>query len=211
MIKASQPVQVITGIPCIYLPECANGQQCGACDHMEESVFPAETLGKDYVVTKPSGPEGTPVAYWAKLYGNIDGTQLSYPSGGQPGTAPTTINAGQVVDLGQITNDFEVKGDHEFAVATFLLGAAAINPTDPDHKGDPSESLPTAVEQYRTKYIFLAPTDYSVNYVDLVGPPSAQVTVDGAPVPGTLFTPIGTSSFGIAHLNLINSNVAGAH
>jgi hypothetical protein len=40
----------------------------------------------------------------------------------------------------------------------------------------------TAVEQYRTKYVFLAPDDYLVNFVDIVAPTNAQMVLDGSPV-----------------------------
>jgi IgGFc binding protein len=202
----NKAVQVITGMPCVYIPD---GD--GYCDHIEESNFPAETLGQHYFVTKPSGPNAVAVPYWAKIYGNVDGTQLTYPSGGQPASAPTTINAGQVVDLGQVMEDFEIKGDHEFAVATWLLAATIVDPTDPTTgKGDPAQSQATAVEQYREKYVFLAPTDYEVNFVDVVAPLGDAVTIDTVPVPANLFTAIGSSSFGIAHLQLTSGN-AGAH
>ncbi len=96
--------------------------------------------------------------------------------------APTTINAGQVVELGIVNADFEIKGDHEFAIATFTQGASDRRPRRQNglesEEGDPDQSQAIAVEQYRDKYIFLAPTDYDVNYVDVIEPMSAAVTID---------------------------------
>jgi hypothetical protein len=43
LIKATNPIQVITGIACAYVP----GDK-PACDHLEESLLPVETLGKRY-------------------------------------------------------------------------------------------------------------------------------------------------------------------
>ena len=74
--------------------------------------------------------------------------------------------------------------------------------------GDPAASMATAVEQYRTKYVFLAPTDYLESYVDIVMPDGAQVTIDGAPI-GVSPTPIG-SGYSIARVNLGPGN-NGAH
>ncbi len=110
LVMASEPVQVLAGVPCAQTPA---GVQ--ACDHLEESVFPAETLGKHYVVTRPSGPDGNPVKHVVKLYGNVNGTQLTY-AGGKPAGAPSTLQAGQVVDLGRVNVDFEITGDNAFAV-----------------------------------------------------------------------------------------------
>src|SRR5262249_16204919 len=64
LVHASKPVQVITSIPCINLPT-----DKPACDHIEETVLPAETLGKHYVVTSPTGPKGAAVKQNVRLYG----------------------------------------------------------------------------------------------------------------------------------------------
>ena len=204
LVAADKPVQVIFGMPCAQSPE---GVQ--ACDHIEESVFPAETLGQHYFVTVPTGPLGNVVGHVVRIYGNVNGTSLSYPAGSPPG-APSTINAGQVVDLGTVSTSFEILGDHEFAVGSFQLGAGLVDPNSPitEQKGDPAQSLATAVEQYRLKYIFLAPSDYPVSFVDVVQPMDAQVTIDGA---GTGVPPTAISSnFGVARVPLGPGN-NGAH
>jgi hypothetical protein len=176
LVQADRPIQVIHGIPCRYIPD---GQQ--ACDHVEESVLPAETLGERYFVTRPSGPRVSPVGHVVRFVGNVNGTTLTYPGGAPPG-APTTLNAGQLVDLGVVNQDFEVVGDHEFAVAVFQQGASVVDPGSPitQQMGDPAQSTFSAVEQYRTKYVFLAPNDYPANFVDIVMPMTAVVTLDGA-------------------------------
>lgn len=206
LVNATKPVQVITGMPCVQSPL---GVQ--ACDHIEESVFPAETLGKHYIVTVPTSPHGKTIGHVVRIYGNVDGTTLTYPAGVQPPKAPTTINAGQVVDLGQVGQDFEITGDHEFAVGSFQLGAEIVDPgaQAPNQKGDPAQSLSTAVEQYRTKYIFLAPGDYEESYVDVIQPMGTSVIVDGQPA-SKQPTKIGNSGFGVARLQL-GAGKGGAH
>ncbi len=203
LLTANQPVQVISGIACSNVPSAAD-----ACDHLEETVFPAETLGKRYFVTVPTTHHGTPFGHVVRLYGNVDGTKLTFP-GVNPG-APTSIDAGEVVDLGVVSQDFEVVGDHELGVATFPVGASLVDPNLPTNqqKGDPSQSLATAVEQYRTKYVFLAPVDYDFNYVDVVQPLTAELTMDGLPVS---VAPIAISSdYGVARIQLGAGN-GGAH
>src|SRR5262249_53420638 len=155
---------VLSGHPCSAHPDVEDN----TCDHVEETVFPAETLGKHYVVTAPTGPYGAPVGQVVRLFGNVDGTTLTYP-GGAPPTAPSSINAGPNMDLGTVTADFEIQGDHEIGIATLMLSGEVVDPGKASvQKGDPSLSQSTAVEQYRTKYIFLAPNDYDMNYVDIV-------------------------------------------
>jgi len=50
LIEASKPVQVIGGHSCANIPEPATG----ACDHIEEALFPTQILGTDYVVSYPA-------------------------------------------------------------------------------------------------------------------------------------------------------------
>jgi hypothetical protein len=222
LVQSDKPVQVITGSACTQVPY---GTQ--ACDHIEESVFPAETLGTHYFVAVPTSPSGAPVAHLVRIYGNADGTQLTYPQG-KPDGFPDVIDAGEVYENGlamlvvqpfstppfywnlSVTTDFEVVGDHEFAVASFQFGAQALSGTQvAAARGDPAQSLVAAVEQYRRKYVFLAPTDYPVNFVDVVQPMAAEVLLDGAPPGGTL-TPLGTSGYGVRRVPLGPGN-GGAH
>jgi hypothetical protein len=205
LIHANEPIQVITGLPCVEVPD-----QALACDHVEESNFPAETFGEDYVVAQPTGPRGNAVGHLVRIYGNFDGTTLTYTPN-TPGTCPTMVNAGDVVDCGIVNEDFEVKGTNSFAVGVFSQGASVVDPTTgaPDQQGDPDQSLAIAVEQYRAKYVFLAPSDYQENYAVVIEPAGTTVTLDGMPATGTP-TPIGSSGFSSLRLTL-GAGQAGAH
>lgn len=175
LVKATKPVQVISGVPCTDAPK--NVQ---ACDHIEETVFPAETIGKHYVVPVSTGPNGKPIGQLVRFYGNQDGTTLTYlPS--RPASCPAKLDAGQVADCGRVNVDFEVTGDKEFGVGMVMLGGEILDPGKllSLPLGDPSLSFGVAVEQFRKSYLFLAPEDYSVSYVDIVGPADAVVTLDG--------------------------------
>jgi hypothetical protein len=200
LVAADQPVQVIAGAPCMEIP---GGSQ--ACDHLEQSVFPAETLGKHYFVPAPTGPNVTPVARVVRLYGNVDGTTLSYaPS--MPSGCPATLGAGQVADCGMVQGDFEVTGSNEFGVGSFQLGGTLVDTNR--RLGDPSESLMAAVEQYRTKYVFLAPTDYEENFADIVFPFGAAMVLDGVGLVTRNAKPI-AGGYGIIRVSLNRVNVAG--
>jgi IgGFc binding protein len=220
LVQASAAVQVITGHPCIQIPPTQP-----ACDHIEESVFPAETMGRDYVVTRPAGPSGTAVQHQVHIYGNVDGTMLTYNPAPPPG-CPTSINAGQVVECGTPTcpttidvtapmsncgimdRDFEVKGTQPFSVGTFTLGAFVADPANRTY-GDPAQSFATAVEQYRSKYVFLAPSDYTVSYVDIVAKAGTTMTLDNAAVT-TAPQAVGTSGYSVYRVQL-GAGQAGAH
>jgi hypothetical protein len=205
LLKADKPVQVITGVPCMDFP--LNVQ---ACDHIEETVFPAETLGKHYVVTRPTGPKKNEVGHVVHFYGNVDATTLTYkPS--KPGGCPDFLNAGQVADCGEVGQDFDVAGDHEFGVAMFQVGGEKADPgsTATQPEGDPSQSFAVTVEQYRARYVFLAPTDYNTSYVDIVASPNTTLTLDGTDVSGQLKALTGTD-YSIARVEL-GAGKDGAH
>jgi len=172
LVEATQPVQVIAGAPCDQNPEDAP-----ACDHLEQSVFPAETLGTQYFVTVPSNPFGERFGHVVRFYGNVDGTVLTYTPAPAPAGCPATLNAGEVGQCNGIVKlDFEVTGNHEFAVGSFMLGGSIVDPNG--GLGDPSQSFMAALEQYRTKYVFLAPSDYLSNWADIVAPTGSIVVLD---------------------------------
>ncbi|MGH7297215.1 MAG: IgGFc-binding protein, partial [Polyangiaceae bacterium] len=86
-----------------------------------------------------------------------------------------------------------------------------VDPGDlaPNQVGDPDESLPAPVEQFRSKYVFLAPTDYPDSFVVVIEPVGATVTLDGV-VATVAATPVGASGYAVLRLALGASN-AGAH
>jgi hypothetical protein len=57
--------------------------------------------------------------------------------------------------------------------------------------GDPSLILVPPTQQYRDSYVFLSPNQYAFDYINIVAPFDAAVTLDGLPVPANRFSPIG--------------------
>ncbi len=190
-------VQVISFNAISQLPDVSVAN----ADHMEETVLPGEVLGKKYIVTPPATPLGQSVGHVVRIYGNVDGTKLTYPEG-KPTGAPDMINAGDVVQIpalpvGQpaascmstadhcmINTPFVVEGTAAFAVASFMVGGVLQMPgTDATtSQGDPSFSMEVTPEQFRKDYTFLAPIDYMENYADVLLPTGAKVLLDGKPI-----------------------------
>lgn len=209
LLSATKPVQVITGVPCIDYP-----LDVVACDHVEETVFPAQTLGRHYVVTTPTGPKANKVGHVVRFYGNADGTKLTYkPS--QPAGCPATLEAGEVVECDLVRSDFEVTGTAEFGIGMFMIGAQQADPdanasSFVQPQGDPSQSFSVAVEQYRTRYVFLAPTDYKTSYVDVIADAKTKLTLDGKDVSSELAALAGTTWFN-ARIKLDAGSSDGVH
>ncbi len=184
ILQATAPVQVIVGNSCTTNPAQVVDQIFGpayTCDHVEETVLPVETWGKTYAVTSPTGPDGKLPGHLVRIYGGSNPVALSFTPA--VAGAPATLAAGAVVVLDTKT-DFVVSGDHEFAVSSEQKSAQIADPANmtQGQRGDPALSFLSAVEQYRDKYLFLAPEDYDVNYVDIVAPTGTTLILDGAAV-----------------------------
>ncbi len=208
VINSTQPVQVISLNPITTVPDATVGN----ADHIEESVLPAEVIGKEYLVAVPTTPSGAVKGgHIVRIYGNVDGTTLTYPDGAPTG-APTSINAGQTVEFGPILQGFKVTGTEPFAVGSFQLGGGLQGSGScPDYpcSGDPAFSMMVTPAQFRKGYTFLAPVDYDVNFADVLVPDGAEVLLDGAPLGGTPEA-IGTSGWSVVRAPL-SATSGGVH
>lgn len=200
LVTSDAPIQIVAGAPCIEAPIGTD-----SCDHVESAVFPAETWGKDYFVAVPTSANGEVVGHVVRLYGNRDGTKLAYTN--KPQGAPDTIDAGEVVDLGVVSQDFRVTGDQELAVASFTLGGAVAD-TVSHGRGDPSMSLVASTAQFRSEYVFLAPNDYDASYADVIAEADAYIELDGHPLIDP--RPIAGTRY-VVHRALLDRDREGAH
>ncbi len=194
LVSASKPVQVIGGHQCVYIPD-----NVGYCDHLEESMFPYETLANDYIVTAPLIPTGgnTPKVEMVRVIATQDATTITYdpPQGGAPGSI---AQAGAWFELPNNPNDFQISADKPILVVQYMEGQDAGG-----NSGDPAMATAVAKSQYRTNYLFHAPTNYETSYVNIVAPTGEAVMLDGANVDG--FTPIGGTGFSIARKAISNA------
>lgn len=186
-VTTTKPVQVIGGHYCANVPETT-----GYCDHIEESMFSVDALGKRYMVSAPAVttlPAGK--VEWIRVIATQPNTTLTYnpPQAG----APTTIaNAGDFIEIPSSTASFLIEANEKILVAQYMSGQDAGGGT-----GDPAMALAVPVEQFRTSYLFHAPTNYESNYVDVTAPMGATVMLDGAPL---AFTPIGATGYGFVRV-----------
>jgi IgGFc binding protein len=205
-IQASNPVQVISGHPCMPNPQNYSFPDQYSCDHVEESQLPLETWGKSYVVNSPTGPNGTAVAQTVRIYGGQAASTLTVtpPVAG----GPTMVAANGVAEFDASTS-FVITGTNEFAVGVIQKSGQIVDPTNLNANGDPSLSFISATAQYRDRYIFLAPSDYAVNFADVVVPMGTTLMLDGAAVTQTA-TSIG-GGFGVVRIPLTTGANGGAH
>ncbi len=192
LVSADKPVQVIGAHYCTQVP---NG--ITACDHIEESMFPIETLADRYLVTAPAVPSiPNGKIEVIRVIATENDTSLIFDP---PQAAPANIAfAGDFVELVNNNESFEIRSDKKILVAQYMEGQDAGGDT-----GDPAMALATPVEQYRTDYQFHAPVNYEVNYVNITAPTGANIQLDGSPVGN--FTPIGATGMGVARMQVSNA------
>ena len=210
-ITADAPIQVIGGHYCT--------ETIGmACDHMEESMLPVEVLGTRYIV---SAPEAAPHQdFWGeqfhigerylRIIATEPDTTITYDPPSfrlAPGqVAPTYLaNAGDVGEIvyAYFRDSVEIRANKKVLVTEYMVGGQTSN------IGDPAMAVAVPVEQYRLDYSFHAPKSYDQNYVNVVAPLSAIVSLDGG-APLTGFEPIGGTGFGLLRV-LLDNGGTGTH
>lgn len=201
-VTATARVQVLTGAPCATIPDSLI-----ACDHLEESVLPAETLGRQYALTVPKTPAGLPGTphggrHLVRIHGVHDGTTLTFTPASI--SSKTTLERGEVIEIAGVEEDFVVTGNAAFAVTHYMIGQGDPNkPADGGAgAGDPSQSMAIPVEQFRKDYTFVAPESFDVGFVNVVAAVGTAVEVDGTVLTGADFTPIGDSGKAVARHKL---------
>ncbi|MCA9697505.1 MAG: IgGFc-binding protein, partial [Myxococcales bacterium] len=192
LVSADKPIQVISGHECTNVPI-----NIPACDHLEESMYPIDTLAKDYIIVPPVQVPNTNQlkAQIVRIMAVADNTQITFtPDQG----ANQVLNAGQFFDLPMGTNAYRVSGSEPFMAVQFMVGQGAGFGTS-----DPAMLLSVPTAQFRQNYLFFAATNWVANFVDIIAPAGATVTVDGANV--NAWTPVGATGFSVAHVQLSNA------
>jgi hypothetical protein len=189
-VQASKPVQVIGGHRCTFVPA-----SIGWCDHLEESIPPRHALGDTYYATAPLLPSALSAkARKVRVLALEAGVTLTYdpPLDGWP-----TSLAKQGDWFEEETDlDFRVIGTGSLLVAQYMLGQDAGGGA-----GDPAMEILVTPLQFRSVYLFHAPTHYTTSFVNLVAPLNTALELDGAPVT-TPLEPIGSTGWGVANLKL---------
>src|SRR5690606_24347097 len=116
--------------------------------HLEESIFPYETLSDHYIVTAPAVPSlPNGKIQNVRIIAVEPNTTLSYDPP-QSGAGTFLANPGQFVEI-RNANSFAVSGDKRFLVAQYMNGQDAGGGT-----GDPAMTLAVATAQFRREYLF---------------------------------------------------------
>ncbi|MCL2823146.1 MAG: IgGFc-binding protein [Polyangiaceae bacterium] len=193
LVESDKPVQVIGGHACTFVPH-----NIGFCDHLEESMFPINTLAKQYFVSPPSLPSmATPKAFFVRVIAAEPNVTASFNP--VVNSDVTLNNLGDFIEIDS-AQAFEITATGRILVAQYMKGQQAGGGS-----GDPSMALAVTTSQFRTDYLFHSPVNYEHNYINIIAPDTttSTVTLDGNPVSG--FTSIGTSGYSEARIKFTSA------
>ncbi len=185
LVQADKPVQVIGGHSCANIPDATTG----ACDHLEEALFPTQILGTDYVVSYPAAV-ASESPHVLRILAVKPDTRIEFepavvePIMLGPDSPPYELRLGSfngtAPDDAEAPIDVRVTGDKPILIAQYMQGQTSV----PSGAGDPSMSLAVPIAQYRTAYTFTASTSYDSNFVNVIAKIGTATELDGEPLDG---------------------------
>ena len=218
-ISSTWPVAVFSGHLCTYYP-----QDQEACDHLEEQLFPVDTWGNEFALVPPvlrtrNPATATEAIFW-KMVADRDETVVTLsvpfadldprPPGfdGVPYCGDLLTDASSIaLDEGEFcefgTRDpVAATGNLPFQVMGIISGQASTGFMQAwgQHAGDPAIFLVPPLRQFRLDYQFLAPTTYYQDFVTVIVPPDANLTLDGEIVDLRTGTPVPGQNLVFRHL-----------
>lgn len=190
VLRADGRVAVFGGHDCARVPF-----DVAACDHLEESVFPEDVWGKrvPIAVTAPLGsdPQQPNVV---RVLSSHDNNTVTF----QPSVHPDVVlNRGEHMEF-LSTRDVVVTGTEALLVAQLLVGQHFGTP--PASVGDPAMVLGIPQEQWRNSYAFTTPSTYEGNFVNVIAPSGAPISLDDRAI--STWTPIEGTDLATARVSV---------
>jgi hypothetical protein len=202
-IASDTPISVFAGHPCTNVP-----QDKYACDHLEDQLPPADTLGTRYLLPAlrsrgdADNPEALDGVYW-QIVADADAilrfdpplaslTDDTLPPSyiGAKSCAKQEINgvinlaAGTSCEIGLLrTTAASIESDAPIIVAGVLSGHESTGKKFyGNQSGDPSLFILPAIEQTRTSYAFVNPPTYKKTFATVAIPAGEPLVLDGRQV-----------------------------
>ena len=193
LVSADKPVLVFGGHKCTNIP--AN---ITACDHLEEALFPTQTLADEYIVVPPAQVPNNNLAkaQMVRIVATEDNTSVTMTP--DQGANQVLATAGQFIQLTTTQAAFMVEADKPVMVLQYMVGQSAGYGTS-----DPAMVQAVTPKQFRNDYLFFAAPTWTANFVDIIAPNNATVSVDGANVGGWIM--VGNSGYSYTHVQLSNA------
>jgi hypothetical protein len=184
IVRADGPIAVFAGHDCTFVP-----WDRWACDHLEEQLFPVESLGTSAFVAPTHSLRGEPNLL--RIVSAADANEIRLEPPIEP---PFVLGLGEYREF-TIREGVRVQGTGALLAALFLVGQDynGFGTAGSAAYGDPAMALAIPDAQYRRSYTFLAPETYRQSYVDVIAPAGSRVVLDRSIVSG--WDPIGASGW----------------
>jgi len=201
VVLSNKPVAVFSGVETtsapggvVDIPTYPGWVEDDTCclDHLEEQLFPVESIGKNYVITRSpirsSGGYREPdvIRFVGAAEDTVVTTSLPAPF------AVFSLKPGEVRTT-WADADMVATGTKPFLIGQLLISQEYV---DGPLTGDPSLTVFPPVDQYRDEYRILTPADdgvwgWQTNYVVFSTEPSNAITIDGVAPADCVITPAG--------------------
>jgi hypothetical protein len=190
VIQSDQPIVVFSGGEASDAPHfdtLANRRCCA--DHLEDQLDPLRTAGKAFTIAHNPSRTAAVKAAGADLEVVPEPDFVRFVSASNMGaTIKTSLPApdDKIVlqylgDMKELTvyGDFVAESDNPILVAQIMASQDAAGVKRGLPGGDPSLLIYPPTEQYRQHYVFLTPDKYAFDFVAIIAPTGATVTLDG--------------------------------
>lgn len=187
VITSDKPIAVFAGHECANIPTTS----FSACDHVIEEMPPTSTWGTSFGTVPLKTRTGGDTV---RVLASEDGTQVSVN-----GSVVATLNRGEIHQQ-LIDGVATITADKPILVAQYSNGTDFDNVTS-----DPFEMLISPLEQFLQGSTVSTPASgFRRNFINLVVPDAdiGNVAVDGTPVAAGDFTPIGSTGFSGAQVDV---------
>ncbi len=212
VVQASAPVAVFSGVEStevpgqLQVPEPPGGADTCCLDHLEEQMFPVESIGTHYVVTRspvrstgswrePDVIRFVGVAETANVTTNLPSPYDHFTI--QPGEIKTTWTQ----------DNFVATADKPVIIGQLLVSQGYV---DGPYVGDPSLTVFPPVEQFRTEYVILTPPSWTQNWVVIATEQGNTIKLDGNDTTGCKTESAGTV-LGASYESRVCSLAVGVH
>lgn len=194
VIDSDTPVAAFVGHPCTHVP-----QDAAACDHLQEQLLPAATLGQRYALPAPQprnrGADNREGTYW-QLVADEDLTITTSPpipeldayvasSSGKTSCLAKVddqrivLAAGESCELG-LASGATLSASGSLLVAGVISGHNSTGLINyGTQAGDPAMFIAPPVEQFRRDYAFVTPPTFQKTFAAIIAPSGTQVTYQG--------------------------------
>ncbi len=173
-VRSSAPVAVFAGVECANVGPTSCDDGC-CCDHLEDQIVPASSLGERFVAPHSPYRGGAEVDFW-RVLADRDGTVVttSLPS---PWSS-FSLDAGDFMQI-ETASSFTIVSSDPVIVGQYLVSQGCTSA----HTGDPSFTSFPPVEQYRQDYTFLVPATFDGDNVMIARSEGTSVRLDDLLVP----------------------------